>query len=133
MTHLPACPPASVFLWSVFMSGFAENGGMHRYLAESVRRTLFSDAPVGEVRPNTDGWTVERLEWADPANQSRRRALVPATGWRWLQGTGRVGGPLIGGCIDVMEYMKGTAVWPALDAWRGAVLFSRPPRKRRLR
>ena len=24
------------------MAGFAENGGMHRYLVDSVRRTLFS-------------------------------------------------------------------------------------------
>jgi muramoyltetrapeptide carboxypeptidase LdcA involved in peptidoglycan recycling len=124
VTHF-ACMSAGVksFYGPSFMSGFAENGGMHGYLAESVRRTLFSDVPVGEVRPNIDGWTVERLEWADPANQSRRRALVPSTGWRWLQGTGRVGGPLIGGCIDVMEYLKGTAVWPALEAWRGAILF----------
>jgi muramoyltetrapeptide carboxypeptidase LdcA involved in peptidoglycan recycling len=96
---------------------------MHAYLVDSVRRTLFSAVPVGEVLANADGWTVERLEWADLANQTRRRALTPSTGWRWLQGTGRVSGPLIGGCIDVMEYLKGTAVWPARDVWTDAVLF----------
>jgi muramoyltetrapeptide carboxypeptidase LdcA involved in peptidoglycan recycling len=66
---------------------------------------------------------VERLDWGDPANQSRLRTLQPSTGWRWLQGTGRVAGPLIGGCIDVMEWLKGTAVWPAREVWTGAVLF----------
>jgi muramoyltetrapeptide carboxypeptidase LdcA involved in peptidoglycan recycling len=124
VTHF-ACVSAGLksFYGPSFMSGFAENGGMHPYLVDSVRRTLFSDVPVGEVRPNADGWTVERLEWGDPANQRRRRALTPCTGWRWLQGAGRVAGPLLGGCIDVMEWLKGTAVWPAHDVWTGAVLF----------
>ena len=111
------------FYGPAFMSGFAENGGMDRYLVESVRRTLFSGEAVGEVRANTNGWTVERLDWADPANQALRRALRPATGWRWLQGNGRVAGPLIGGCIEVMEWLKGTPVWPRADQWTGAVLF----------
>ena len=124
VTHF-ACLAAGLtsFYGPAFMAGFAENGGMHRYLVDSVRRTLFSAEPVGEVSPNTDGWTVERLEWSDPANQSRARALTPSTGWRWLQGDGRVEGPLIGGCIEVMEWLKGTPVWPQLEAWAGAVLF----------
>jgi muramoyltetrapeptide carboxypeptidase LdcA involved in peptidoglycan recycling len=120
-----ACLAAGLtsFYGPAFMSGFAENGGMHPYLVASVRRALFSGAPIGEVLPNGDGWTVERLEWADPANQSRRRALRPPTPWRWLQGSGRVTGPLIGGCLEVMEWLKGTPVWPAREAWAGAVLF----------
>lgn len=124
VTHF-ACMAAGVksFYGPAFMAGFAENGGLHRYLADSVRRTLFDDAPVGEVRPNVDGWTVERLDWGDAANQSRLRALTPSSGWRWLQGSGRVTGPLIGGCIDVMEWLKGTAVWPGREAWTGAILF----------
>lgn len=62
-----------------FMAGFAENGGLFPYMEDSVRRTLFSTAPVGVIEPNRDGWTVERLEWGDPANQSRRRTLQPST------------------------------------------------------
>ena len=65
------------------LAGFAENTGMFPYLVESIRRTLFSTEPVGLVLPNTDGWTVEHLEWNDPANQSRRRACQPAMPWRW--------------------------------------------------
>ena len=89
VTHF-ACMAAGMtsFYGPAFMAGFAENCGMHRYLVDSVLRTLFSAEPVGQVSPNTDGWTVERLEWSDPANQSRRRALTPSTGWRWLQGMG---------------------------------------------
>ena len=120
-----ACMAAGLtsFYGPAFMSGFAENGGMHPYLVDSVRRALFSAEPIGEVRPNEDGWTVERLDWGEPANQARRRALVPSTGWRWLQGTGRVSGRLMGGCIDVMEWLKETSVWPAPEAWAGAIFF----------
>jgi muramoyltetrapeptide carboxypeptidase LdcA involved in peptidoglycan recycling len=34
-----------------------------------------------------------------------------------------VAGPLVGGCIDVMEWLKETPVWPGNDTWSGAVLF----------
>lgn len=124
VTHF-ACLAAGLnsFYGPAIMAGFAENGGLHRYLVDSVRRTLFCAEPVGDLQPNEAGWTVERLDWSDPANQSRPRALTSSSGWRWLQGTGRVVGPLIGGCIEVMEWIKGTAIWPALDLWDGAVLF----------
>jgi muramoyltetrapeptide carboxypeptidase LdcA involved in peptidoglycan recycling len=124
VTHF-ACFAAGLtsFYGPAFMAGFAENCGMHRYLVDSVRRTLFDAAPVGEVRPNLDGWTVERLEWTDPANQEKRRALTPSSGWRWLQGTGRVRGALIGGCVEVLSWLTGTRVWPRPEAWDGAVFF----------
>jgi muramoyltetrapeptide carboxypeptidase LdcA involved in peptidoglycan recycling len=124
VTHF-ACAAAGLtsFYGPAFMAGFAENGGMHPYGVESVRRTLCSAETIGEVRPNRDGWTVERIPWDIPANQSRRRALVPSTGWRWLQGEGCARGPLFGGCLEVMEWLKGTPVWPPLEKWQGVVLF----------
>jgi muramoyltetrapeptide carboxypeptidase LdcA involved in peptidoglycan recycling len=124
ITHL-ACLKAGLvsFYGPSFMAGFAENGGMFPYMVESVRRTLFQSSPIGVIQPNTQGWTVERLEWADPANQSRRRALVPSTGWRVLQGTGLAKGHLIGGCIDVLEFLKGTSWWPESDCFENAILF----------
>lgn len=124
VTHL-ACSAAGLtsFYGPAIMAGFAENGGIHRYLADSVRRTLFEAAPVGEVRPNTDGWTVEWTDWNDAAAQARRRALTPSAGWRWLQGSGAVRGPLIGGCAEVLSWLPGTSVWPRPEAWDGAVLF----------
>ena len=124
VTHL-ACYQAGLvsFYGPALMAGFAENGGMHRYLAESFRRTLFVAEPPGVVEPNAEGWTVEFLDWADPANQTRRRALTPSTGWRFLQGEGVHGGPLIGGCFEVVEWMRGTAYWPAPEQWDGALLF----------
>lgn len=101
------------------MAGFGENGGLHDYLRRGVERMLFSDEPPGRWPENTDGWTTEMLDWADPANQSRARTLQPSTGWRWLTRAGAVEGPLIPACLEVLDWLRGTAWWPPLD---GAVL-----------
>jgi muramoyltetrapeptide carboxypeptidase LdcA involved in peptidoglycan recycling len=124
VSHL-ACYAAGLtsFYGPAFMAGFAENCGMHQYLVDSVRKTLFSSDAIGLVTPNQGGWTVEHLDWQDPANQQRRRQLAPADPWRFLQGRGAVGGRLIGGCIEVLNWLRGTSVWPALSAFDGAILF----------
>lgn len=57
------------------MAGFGENGGLFPYMASSVRRVLFSREPVGQIMPNVDGWTCERLDWIQPELQSQRRRL----------------------------------------------------------
>jgi muramoyltetrapeptide carboxypeptidase LdcA involved in peptidoglycan recycling len=78
---------------------------------------------VGEIAPNRLGWTVERLDWAEPANQERRRALNTCPGWNFLQGEGVWRGQLLGGCMEVFDWLRGTAFWPPPSAWDGAILF----------
>lgn len=120
-----ACFKAGIvsFYGPAFMSGFAENGGMLPYMTDSVRRTLFDTAPPGIIERNKSGWTVEHLGWNDAANQNRRRTLNPSTGWRVLQGSGTASGHLIGGCLEVLEFLKSTNWWPEPPCWEGAILF----------
>ena len=124
ISHL-ACYKAglSSFYGPAIMAGFGENGGLFPYLVDSVRRTLFSSEPPGEIVPNQSGWTVEQLNWADPQNQSRKRALTPASGWKFLQGQGIHRGHLLGGCLEVLDWLRGTSLWPELDDWQDAILF----------
>ncbi|GAB3705722.1 LD-carboxypeptidase [Spirosoma flavus] len=124
VTHL-ACYRAGLtsFYGTSLLVGFAENGGMHDYQVADLRRTLFSSEPVGIIEPNKGGWTSTFLDWADPANQQLVRPLTASTGWRFLQGQGRAEGHLLGGCVEVLEMLKGTDYWPALSAWDGAILF----------
>ena len=103
------------------MAEFAENGGMFPYMVRSMRQTLFSSAAIGEIKPNTEGWTVERLEWGDPANQEHKRKLNPCTGWKFLQGTGVHRGHLMGGCIEVFDWLRGTELFP--EHWEDSILF----------
>lgn len=124
ITHL-ACFKAGLvtFYGPAIMAGFAENVGMFPYMVESVRKTLFHAEPIGSIAPNNNGWTVEILDWDEPANQAKRRKLNPATGWRFLQGKGVRRGHLIGGCFEVLDWLRGTDFWPEADAWQDAILF----------
>lgn len=107
------------------MAGFGENGGMFPYMTESVRRTLFTAEPPGVIEPNPDGWTVEHLDWSVPENQGRKRKLNPSEPWRFLQGEGSAitEGRLVGGCLEVMEFLRGTPLWPEDEIWDGSILF----------
>lgn len=124
INHL-ACYKAGLvtFYGPSIMAGFAENGGMFPYMVHSVRKTLFSSEPIGNIPPNRDGWTVEILDWTDPANQTRPRKLNPSTGWHFLQGRGIHQGRLLGGCFEVLDWLRGTDFWPGMEDWQDAILF----------
>ncbi len=124
ITHM-ACFKAGLvsFYGPAMMAGFAENGGMFPYMIDSVRKTLFSSAPIGTLAPNMDGWAIEMLDWADPENQPRKRKLAPSSGWKFIQGTGIRQGHLLGGCFEVLDWLRGTDFWPEPDVWQDAILF----------
>ncbi len=102
------------------MAEFGENGGIFPYIVQSVRQTIFYSEVIGEIKPST-GWTVERLNWGDPASQNHTRKLNPNLGWKFLQGTGIHRGHLIGGCIEVFDWTRGTELFP--EQWQDAILF----------
>lgn len=120
-----ACRHAGLvsFYGPAFMSGFAENCGPFPFMVESVKKTCFSATPIGVIEPCHDGWTVEHLDWSNPSNQQRRRALNPSNGWCFLQGTGLGRGRLIGGCLSVLDWLRGTSVWPDAAEFDEAILF----------
>lgn len=111
------------FYGPTIMAGFAENGGLFPYMTNSVRRTLFQTDVIGVIEQNPDDWTVERLEWSEPANQEKKRALNPCTGWKYLQGAGVHRGHLLGGCIEVLDWLRGTELWPTPEMWQDTILF----------
>ena len=124
ITHV-ACFKAGLgtFYGPSIMAGFAENGGMFPFMANAVRNSLFSSAPLGNLKPNTDGWTGEMLNWGVPENQLRKRSLTPPTGCKFIQGNGVQQGHLLGGCLEVLDFLRGTDFWPPSESWNGAILF----------
>lgn len=124
ITHL-ACYKAglSSFYGTSVLTGFAENGGILPYQADDIKRTLFSGRIIGEVYPNPDGWTSERLEWSDASLLNTKRKLTRSAGWNFLQGTKTVTGRLIGGCLDVLEFAKSTELWIKADEWENTIFF----------
>jgi muramoyltetrapeptide carboxypeptidase LdcA involved in peptidoglycan recycling len=52
------------------------------------------------------------LESGCMGQNRRRRTMQKNSGYEVLQGSGVVQGHLIGGCIEVLEFAKGTELWP---------------------
>jgi muramoyltetrapeptide carboxypeptidase LdcA involved in peptidoglycan recycling len=105
------------------MAGFDENGGLSPYMVESVGQALFAPSPSVLISPNCDGWTIASWDWADEKRNQKKRQHRPCTGWRWLQGSGQHRGKLIGGCLEVVDWLRGTPVWPEPSAWRNSIVF----------
>ena len=55
--------------------------------------------------------------------KNRRRTMQTNAGYEVLQGSGIVQGRLIGGCIEVLEFAKGTEIWPEQNHWKDSILF----------
>ena len=103
------------------LTDFAENIAMTPYTVEAVRRVLFSPDPIGEILPS-DSWTSQRLEWLEE-NKDTARTFRPNSPYELVQGTGTARGPLIGGCLEVINYIRGTSLFPAAEAFDEAILF----------
>ncbi|MFA6280826.1 MAG: S66 peptidase family protein [Bdellovibrionales bacterium] len=112
----------SSFYGPSILADMDENVEAFPYMLDSVRRTLFTSEPLGEIAPS-DEWTGEMLPWQVPENAKIKRKRHKPLGYQVLQGSGVVRGPLIGGCIEVLDWLRGTAVWPVPQQWEGAILF----------
>ncbi len=111
------------FYGPTIMAGFAENGGLPEYVEDTVRRCVFENDIIGEIKPNTVGWTSEFLDWAIPENQNIKRKLEKPNGPITIQGQGKVTGHLMGGCVEVLEMLRGTDQWPNDNLFDGSILF----------
>lgn len=111
----------SSFYGPAILMDFAENVEMDPYTVEMVSRTLFSNETIGEIQPAKE-WTSERLEWIEE-NKNRRRTMRKNLGYELLQGSGVAQGHLIGGGIEVLEFAKGTELWPEKKYWENSILF----------
>ncbi|QED46106.1 S66 family peptidase [Cytobacillus dafuensis] len=111
----------SSFYGPAILVDFAENVEMDPYTVEMVKRTFFSNEVIGEI-PSAKEWTSEFLEW-DEVNKNRRRKMKQNSGCEILQGSGVVKGRLVGGCMEVLEFAKGTDIWPAQKYWEDSILF----------
>lgn len=112
------------FYGPAVMTAFAENVKMHDYTIQSIKKMLFSDQMNLDIPFNTEGWTSEFLDWAKPLNQFIARKLESPMDWNFIGNVSEsVQGPLIGGCIEVLQFMIGTSLWPGLDVWNGCILF----------
>jgi muramoyltetrapeptide carboxypeptidase LdcA involved in peptidoglycan recycling len=122
ITHLMCLKAGlSSFYGPSVLAELAENVKIFDYTAHWLRKALFEAEPLGPVAP-AEEWTAERIEWT-VENAAVAKAMQPNRGYELLQGAGKARGRLIGGCMEVLEMAKGTALWPDAEAFDGAILF----------
>ncbi|MEV1014615.1 S66 peptidase family protein [Micromonospora sp. NPDC049801] len=85
-------------------------------VSEQELLRFFSGAWAGPL-PHVPAWTDEFLQWDQDDVRPRTKTSGPEQ--RWL-GAGSVSGPLIGGNLETLEALLGTAYFPNLN---GAILF----------
>lgn len=122
ITHL-FCHKAGIvsFYGPSVLTDFAENVAMDAYTIEMVERTLFTTDVIGKIKA-AEKWTSEYIPWEEK-NKDLVRKRETNSGYEVIQGTGTVVGELIGGCIEVLEFAKGTVLWPEETYWENSILF----------
>lgn len=111
----------SSFYGPAILTDFAENIKIPEYTVAAVTKAFFSDEIIGAVAPSKT-WTSQRLEWIED-NKNTERIFNNNTSYEVLQGSGKAQGRLIGGCIEVLEYIKGTSLFPPLNCFDDTILF----------
>ncbi|TET75689.1 MAG: LD-carboxypeptidase [Candidatus Heimdallarchaeota archaeon] len=104
------------------MAGFSQMRNFPNAI-KHVRDMISSTFETYEYQPYNeyvDGYPDwENKENTGKINEKQTEYLQ----WNWLQGTSKVVGELFGGCIEVLEFMKGTNYWPEKEFWDGKILF----------
>ncbi len=104
------------------MAGFAQARSMTKAFEAHVKSMLFGKEESHHYEPYQE-WSEGYPNWKDPDNAEKVNTLRKRESWKWLQGHGTVRGRLFGGCIEVLEFLKGTRFWPREEFWKGRILF----------
>lgn len=104
------------------LSEIAENGNMHEYTKKYLEDTLFKNEDI--IIKSSKEWTNDRIDWTDPTKDNDfRKMTLEEHGYEILQGSGTFEGKLLGGCLEVMDMLIGTNIWPNENEWKNKILF----------
>jgi muramoyltetrapeptide carboxypeptidase LdcA involved in peptidoglycan recycling len=111
------------------MAGIAQMGDLPEAYEEHVRSMLFEPAPTHRYVPY-GGYVEGYRDWSDPTLVGLANEPQVDDGPHVVQGSGRIAGELFGGCLEVLDWIRGTAAWPEADAWTDRLLFVEPSEDR---
>lgn len=105
------------------MNNIAEYVSINEYTKNAMENILFNPKENFEIK-SSDFCSYEKDKvWWKEENINQATQRYTNTGYEILQGTGKVTGELLGGCIDVFLELLGTSLWPSLEDWKGKILL----------
>ncbi len=105
------------------LAGLAQLENLPKTHLKHMRDILFEDVYPYEYKPY-DLYSQKYKDWNNPNTLGEiEEEFENKNGHQWLQGQGITSGTLWGGCIEVLETLKGTEYWPEVDFFSDKVLF----------
>lgn len=122
------------------LTPMAQPGKLDEYTEEAIRRTLFSNEIIGEIKPADkhtpiDWNTTYTILEGDKEVQYERfpdndeiedpKDIIPwtpGTGYKVLQGSGKVRGNVISVCGGPLWQIMGTKYFPGPDMWEDSII-----------
>ncbi len=104
------------------MAGFSQMKALPVEFEKHIKEMLFEAKREYEYKAYgkyCDGYP----NWIQPENLGKANELKNNMGWKWLQGKGKVQGEIFGGCLEVLEMLKGTEFWPNNEFWNDKIFF----------
>ena len=104
------------------MAGFAEPEGLNAEFVEHFSDFFFGDWE-SYTYPAYKEWTEDRYGWTDPNFLGRKKEYRHNEGVRVVKGGAPAEGVLVGGCIEVLEMLKGTEYGLTASDWEESTFF----------
>ena len=122
------------------LTPLAQPGKLDEYTEEAIRRTLFSNEVIGEIKPSDKNtpidWkkTYTVMEGTKEVEYKRflhsdeiedPKDIIPWTkgnGYKVLQGSGKVRGHVIPVCGGPLWQIMGTKFFPGADMWEDSII-----------
>lgn len=101
---------------------FGEYVKMFDYTKEAVESILFNDCENYKIE-SSEVWSNDFIPWNENNINKEKKLLPEKHGYEVLQGSGKVTGKVLGGCIDVFPMVVGTEIWPTKEEWRDKILL----------
>lgn len=104
------------------MAGFSQWNSFTDEYRQYIEDYLFiskGNIAIPEFSSYSDGYP----EWSDKNNIGKINQLKENDGIHFIQGRGVAEGELFGGCLEVLEMLKGTDYWPESSFWQNKILF----------
>ncbi len=105
------------------MNNIAEYVEINEYTKYFFEKTLFEPADTLEI-PCSEfcSYDTDKIWWGEN-NMNEATPRFSNSGYEILQGSGKVQGELLGGCIDVFPALLGTPLFPTTEQWKGKLLL----------
>lgn len=104
------------------MAGFAQLKSLPIEFKEHLKSFIFGDV-IPYSYSSYKKWTNGYKDWRNKELLGECTDFMDNNGWDFLQKGSRVQGRLWGGCIEVLEFIKGTDYWPEKEFWDDKILF----------